>query len=127
MPLPARRAVQTAVVISPYSDRPIRLGCRQDQQSDSGRMKSQHDPAGSAHSSPLTGRRRMPAAAPRGQQQVLVTEENLSDKEVYPSGYMAIPQIGERAEATRLRLEWWIDVPVLKSCRVDYAILFRFL
>ncbi|XP_043216673.1 peripheral-type benzodiazepine receptor-associated protein 1-like isoform X3 [Amphibalanus amphitrite] len=68
-----------------------------DQQSESGRMKSQHDQAGSAHSSPLAGRRRMPAAGPsRGhphQQQVLVTEENLSDKEVYPSGYMSIPQI----------------------------------
>ena len=64
-------------------------------------MKSQHDQTGSAHSSPLAGRRRMPAAGPsaRGQhqQQVLVTEENLSDKEVYPSGYMSIPQIGKPA------------------------------
>ena len=69
-------------------------------------MKAQHDQSGSAHSSPLAGRRRMPAAGPpRGhqhQQQVLVTEENLSDKEVYPSGYMSIPQIGESRQSPAL-------------------------
>ncbi|XP_037091417.1 peripheral-type benzodiazepine receptor-associated protein 1-like [Pollicipes pollicipes] len=60
--------------------------------------EAQHETPGSAHSSPLAGRRRMPptVAPPRGaqyNQQVLETEDNLSDKEVYPSGYMSIPQI----------------------------------
>lgn len=62
--------------------------------------------------SPHVPRRRVQptAALPRGQQyghpggsqQVLETEENLSDKEVYPGGYMAIPQIGESVEQVHL-------------------------
>ena len=75
--------------------------CPQEVPGEPSRSKPSHEAPGSAHSSPHAGRRRMPTAAPpRGQnynqQQVLETEENLSDKEVYPSGYMAIPQIGEK-------------------------------